>query len=121
VFWCVYVFCLANLLSNTLLGLFYLTGRIHRPNRIAQWGAPEDGPKQGCTTSVAVAFRFIACASSAYGFLEKADTHCAPPKRAITVAALKPATAAPYVLQLPERQRGGGTGLLHTGRAKRSI
>jgi hypothetical protein len=25
IFWCVYVFALANLLSNTLLGLFYLT------------------------------------------------------------------------------------------------
>ncbi|MBB4258035.1 hypothetical protein [Bradyrhizobium sp. CIR3A] len=45
IFWCVYVLALANLLSNTLLGLFYLTDRIHRPNRVAQWGAPDDGPQ----------------------------------------------------------------------------
>ena len=38
VFWCVYVFALANLLSNTLLGLFYLTDRIHRPNRYGPMG-----------------------------------------------------------------------------------
>lgn len=45
IFWCVYVFALANLLSNTLLGLFYLTDRIHRPNRVAQWGSRDDtGP-----------------------------------------------------------------------------
>lgn len=38
IFWCIYVFALANLLSISLLGLFYLTDRIHRPNRIAHWG-----------------------------------------------------------------------------------
>jgi hypothetical protein len=32
-FWIFYAFALANILSNTLLGLFYLTDRIHRPNR----------------------------------------------------------------------------------------
>lgn len=32
-FWICYGFLLGNLLSNTLLGLFYLTDRIHRPNR----------------------------------------------------------------------------------------
>jgi len=32
-FWGVYGFLLGNLLANTLLGLFYLTDRIHRPNR----------------------------------------------------------------------------------------
>jgi hypothetical protein len=36
------VFALANLLSNTLLGLFYLTDRIHRPNKVAQWATPPD-------------------------------------------------------------------------------
>jgi hypothetical protein len=41
-FWCAYVFALANLLSNTLLGLFYLTDRIHRPNKKPQWGNAED-------------------------------------------------------------------------------
>jgi hypothetical protein len=40
IFWCVYVFAFANLLSNTLLGLFYLTDRIHRPNKIAEWASP---------------------------------------------------------------------------------
>lgn len=33
VFWGIYGFALGNLLANTLLGLFYLTDRIHRPNR----------------------------------------------------------------------------------------
>lgn len=42
VFWCLYVFALANLLSNTLLGLFYLTDRIHRPNKVAQWTTPPE-------------------------------------------------------------------------------
>jgi hypothetical protein len=42
VFWCLYVFALANLLSNTLLGLFYLTDRIHRPNKVAQWTSPPE-------------------------------------------------------------------------------
>jgi hypothetical protein len=42
VFWCLYVFALANLLSNTLLGLFYLTDRIHRPNKVAQWATPPE-------------------------------------------------------------------------------
>ncbi|NEW92995.1 hypothetical protein [Rhodopseudomonas sp. BR0M22] len=35
-FWIVYSFSLANVLANTLLGLFYLTDRIHRPNRTVQ-------------------------------------------------------------------------------------
>jgi hypothetical protein len=33
VFWGLYGIALGNLLANTLLGLFYLTDRIHRPNR----------------------------------------------------------------------------------------
>jgi len=33
VFWVLYGLALGNLLANTLLGLFYLTDRIHRPNR----------------------------------------------------------------------------------------
>lgn len=37
-FWIFYSFLLGNLLSNTLLGLFYLTDRIHRPNRDLQKG-----------------------------------------------------------------------------------
>ncbi|MGH6922237.1 MAG: hypothetical protein ACRED5_00575 [Propylenella sp.] len=37
VFWIVYGFVLANVLSNTLLGLFYLTDRIHRPNKTVKW------------------------------------------------------------------------------------
>lgn len=32
-FWLAYSFALANVLSNTLLGLFYLTDRIHRTSR----------------------------------------------------------------------------------------
>lgn len=32
IFWLIYSFCIANILSNTLLGLYYLTDRIHRPN-----------------------------------------------------------------------------------------
>jgi hypothetical protein len=32
-FWLAYMFSFANILSNTLLGLFYLTDRIHRPNK----------------------------------------------------------------------------------------
>lgn len=43
VFWLVYSFALANLLSNTLLGLFYLTDRIHRTNKKPQWGSPTSG------------------------------------------------------------------------------
>lgn len=38
IFWIGYSFLLGNLLSNTLLGLFYLTDRIHRPNRDLQKG-----------------------------------------------------------------------------------
>ncbi|PZU21963.1 MAG: hypothetical protein DI589_13800 [Shinella sp.] len=33
VFWGIYGVALGNLLANTLLGLFYLTDRIHRPNK----------------------------------------------------------------------------------------
>lgn len=42
IFWIVYALSLANLLSNTLLGLFYLTDRIHRPNRAAHWGKSDE-------------------------------------------------------------------------------
>lgn len=33
-FWALYCFGLSNLLVNGLFGLFYLTDRIHRPNRV---------------------------------------------------------------------------------------
>ncbi len=42
VFWAIYGFALGNLLSNTLLGLFYLTDRIHRPNRVVRWNSASD-------------------------------------------------------------------------------
>ncbi|WP_165220357.1 hypothetical protein [Affinirhizobium pseudoryzae] len=47
VFWGLYGLALGNLLSNTLLGLFYLTDRIHRPNHIVRWkvNRPEDDGK----------------------------------------------------------------------------
>jgi hypothetical protein len=38
----IYIFALANLLSNTLLGLLDLTDRINRPNKVAQWATPPD-------------------------------------------------------------------------------
>jgi hypothetical protein len=34
IFWIVYSICIANILSNTYLGLFYLCDRIHRPNSV---------------------------------------------------------------------------------------
>lgn len=47
IFWGLYGFALGNLLSNTLLGLFYLTDRIHRPNRVVSMkGAPTDDSPQ---------------------------------------------------------------------------
>jgi hypothetical protein len=39
VFWGLYGFAVGNLLSNTLLGLFYLTDRIHRPNHALTWNS----------------------------------------------------------------------------------
>lgn len=39
-FWIVYCFALSNILANTLLGLFYLTDRIHRPNRTINSSTP---------------------------------------------------------------------------------
>jgi hypothetical protein len=45
IFWMMYVFALGNLLSNSLLGLFYLTDRIHRPNKKAEWGSGADNNK----------------------------------------------------------------------------
>lgn len=44
-FWIVFMFALSNLLSNTLLGLFYLTDRIHRANKTAEWGNGNSGDK----------------------------------------------------------------------------
>lgn len=38
VFWAVYSFILSTVLSNTLLGLFYLTDRMHRPNGGVRFG-----------------------------------------------------------------------------------
>lgn len=47
-FWIFYTFAFANVLSNTLLGLFYLTDRIHRPNKKAEWkGATNEVEDQG--------------------------------------------------------------------------
>lgn len=40
-FWWIYGFGLGNLLANTLLGLFYLTDRMHRPNRAVRWNAKQ--------------------------------------------------------------------------------
>jgi hypothetical protein len=37
VFWVLYSFALANVLSNTFLGLFYLTDRIHRTESTLSW------------------------------------------------------------------------------------
>lgn len=45
-FWIVYVFLIASILSNTLLGLFYLTDRMHRPTSGVKFGkkaSPESG------------------------------------------------------------------------------
>jgi hypothetical protein len=39
-FWIIYSMLLGNLLSNALLGLFYLTDRIHRPNRVVAFKGP---------------------------------------------------------------------------------
>lgn len=39
-FWMLYAFALGNLLANSLLGLFYLTDRIHRPNRTITFRRP---------------------------------------------------------------------------------
>ncbi|RWL42252.1 MAG: hypothetical protein EOR60_26105 [Mesorhizobium sp.] len=37
-FWMLYAFLLSNVLANTLLGLFYLTDRMHRPNGGVRYG-----------------------------------------------------------------------------------
>lgn len=37
-FWVLYAFILSNILSNTFLGLFYLTDRMHRPNGRVRYG-----------------------------------------------------------------------------------
>lgn len=51
-FWMVYSLLLGNLLSNALLGLFYLTDRIHRPNRVVSFkGTPS--PKDGESSKAA--------------------------------------------------------------------
>jgi hypothetical protein len=39
VFWVFYTLVIGNLLSNTLLGLYYLTDRIHRPNGTLVWNS----------------------------------------------------------------------------------
>ena len=44
IFWIFYMFWIANILSNTYLGLFYLSDRIHRPNKAPVWGS-DDKPK----------------------------------------------------------------------------
>lgn len=45
VFWVFYSFFIANILSNTYLGLFYLSDRIHRPNKVPSWKDEPDSPK----------------------------------------------------------------------------
>lgn len=42
-FWFIYALMLANLLTNGLLGLFYLTDRIHRPNRVVSFNKQQAG------------------------------------------------------------------------------
>lgn len=46
VFWLLYSVLLGNLLSNTLLGLFYLTDRIHRPNRVVNFKGKDKPPNE---------------------------------------------------------------------------
>jgi hypothetical protein len=46
-FWIAYTFALGNILSNTLLGLFYLTDRIHRPNKLATWKGKKPASDHG--------------------------------------------------------------------------
>ena len=41
-FWISYMFFVSNIISNTYLGLFYLSDRIHRPNRAATWGSKDE-------------------------------------------------------------------------------
>jgi hypothetical protein len=45
-FWIPFSFALGNLLSNTLLGLFYLTDRMHRPNHVLRWRQPPSAPAE---------------------------------------------------------------------------
>lgn len=51
-FWIAYSIILGNLLSNTLLGLFYLTDRIHRPNRVVSF-KPQPKPTDGSGSKAA--------------------------------------------------------------------
>ena len=48
-FWLVYSLLLGNLLSNALLGLFYLTDRIHRPNRVITFKGQQSSKSGGGT------------------------------------------------------------------------
>jgi hypothetical protein len=41
-FWLAYMFIIGNLLSNTLLGLFYLSDRMHRQNRTLTYNRQDD-------------------------------------------------------------------------------
>lgn len=43
VFWIVFAFFFANIITNTYLGLFYLSDRIHRPNKVASWTGKAQG------------------------------------------------------------------------------
>lgn len=45
-FWIPFSFALGNLLSNTLLGLFYLTDRMHRPNGGLHWTSGPAAPAE---------------------------------------------------------------------------
>ncbi|PWK66950.1 hypothetical protein [Aminobacter sp. AP02] len=49
-FWIFYAVLLGNILSNALLGLFYLTDRIHRANRVVSF---KPAPKSGSDTKAA--------------------------------------------------------------------
>ncbi|TXN66326.1 hypothetical protein [Methylobacterium sp. WL6] len=40
VFWIIYTFVSGNIIANSLLGLFYLTDRMHRPNYGINWSNP---------------------------------------------------------------------------------
>jgi hypothetical protein len=40
--WIIYMLGIGNILSNTLLGLYYLTDRIHRPDKVIRQGTATD-------------------------------------------------------------------------------
>ncbi|WP_152027387.1 hypothetical protein [Brucella pituitosa] len=50
IFWVFYSFLMGNLLVNALLGLFYLTDRIHRPNRVVSFKKRDESESNGNQT-----------------------------------------------------------------------